>query len=194
VAGEERSDAKADAAMDRYASGEQAAFSDLYDLIAPRLHGYLMLKTRNRERTEDLLQHTFANIHEARGRFQRGARVMPWAVSIARRLFIDGQRRGKYESVFTNDHAELLATLVASELPPDQQLDSKRLGREIHEALALLPPRQREAFELVRLSGLSQAEAAEVLGTTIAAVKLRMHRAGEGLRVILHERAAARQP
>src|SRR5882724_5562225 len=69
VAHEEHVDARADGAMDRYASGDEAAFSELYDLIAPRLHRYLLVRARNAERAEDLLQHTFANMHEARGRF-----------------------------------------------------------------------------------------------------------------------------
>ena len=44
---------------------------------------------------------------------------------------------------------------------------------------------QRTAFELVHRDGLTSAEAAEVLGTTVAAVKLRVHRASEALREIL---------
>jgi RNA polymerase sigma-70 factor (ECF subfamily) len=42
--------------------------------------------------------------------------------------------------------------------------------------------KQRVAFELIKQDGLSVAEAAQVLGTTVAAVKLRAHRAYEALR------------
>jgi DNA-directed RNA polymerase specialized sigma24 family protein len=38
------------------------------------------------------------------------------------------------------------------------------------------------AFDLVKREGLSMAEAAQVLGTTVSAVKLRTHRAYEALR------------
>jgi len=48
--------------------------------------------------------------------------------------------------------------------------------------LAKLPQSQRQAFELIKNEGLSVAEAAQVLGTTVAAVKLRAHRAYEALR------------
>ena len=41
------------------------------------------------------------------------------------------------------------------------------------------------AFELVKQEGLSMAEAAAVLGTTVSAVKLRAHRAYEALRRVL---------
>jgi RNA polymerase sigma-70 factor (ECF subfamily) len=50
------------------------------------------------------------------------------------------------------------------------------------EVLAKLPETQRVAFELLKQEGLSVAEAAQVLGTTPAAVKLRAHRAYEALR------------
>ncbi len=76
----------ATSAMDRYAQGDDAAFSELYDALAPRLYGYLLRQTRNNARAEDLTQQTFLQMHCARGRFVRGADVVPWAFAIARRL------------------------------------------------------------------------------------------------------------
>jgi RNA polymerase sigma-70 factor, ECF subfamily len=46
----------ASAAMDRYACGEDRAFSELYDLLAPRLSAFLLRRTRDASYTEDLLQ------------------------------------------------------------------------------------------------------------------------------------------
>jgi RNA polymerase sigma-70 factor (ECF subfamily) len=83
--------------MDRYASGEAAAFSELYALLARRLYGYLLQQTRSASQTEDLVQQTMLQIHRARGRFIRGAAVAPWAFAIARRLLIDDVRRSKFE-------------------------------------------------------------------------------------------------
>ena len=51
--------------------------------------------------------------------------------------------------------------------------------------LEKLPENQRVAFELIKQEGLSVAEAAQTLGTTVAAVKLRAHRAYEALRAAL---------
>ena len=58
-----------------------------------------------------------------------------------------------------------------------------RIGAELER----LPENQRVAFELIKQDGLSVAEAAQVLGTTVAAVKLRAHRAYEALRAALAE-------
>src|SRR5688572_8224274 len=86
-----------DTAMDRYARGEDAAFAEVYDGLAPRLMAFLVRYTRDRARAEDVVQQTMLQIHRARGRFTPGAQVVPWAFAIARRLLIDSHRRGGRE-------------------------------------------------------------------------------------------------
>ncbi len=169
--------------MTRYASGDDAAFGEVYDALAPRLFGYLVRQTRDHARAEDLVQQTFLHIHRARGRFIPGADVVPWAFAIARRLMIDGMRRGKREVLATEEDA--------GEGPPasgpgaDDLVQAQQLANRIRGELAQLPEQQRVAFELVKQEGLSLAEAAQILGTTVAAVKLRAHRAYEALRGVL---------
>ena len=48
-----------------------------------------------------------------------------------------------------------------------------------------MPEAQRTAYVLVREEGLSVAEAAEVMGITVTALKLRAHRVYEHLREVL---------
>jgi len=62
---------------------------------------------------------------------------------------------------------------------------SVSIVRRLQLKLSTLPARQREAFELVRLQGLSHLEAAQVLGMTVQAVQLRTHRASIALRGVL---------
>jgi RNA polymerase sigma-70 factor (ECF subfamily) len=49
-------------------------------------------------------------------------------------------------------------------------------GRRMLEAIANLPGDEREAFDLVRIQGLSQAEAAQVLGVSAMTVNRRLNR------------------
>src|SRR5262249_62041043 len=53
------------------------------------------------------------------------------------------------------------------------------------DALAELPAQQREAVVLTKLDGKSVAEAAEIAGTTVGAMKVRAHRGYEALRRLL---------
>lgn len=172
-----RSDA--DAAMDRYAAGDDAAFAQVYDALAARLYGYLVRQTREVARAEDLLQQTMLQIHRARSSFIPGAEVTPWAFAIARRLLVDSVRRGRREALGAEGEPDPGAS---PEPLADEWVAAKDLARRVESVLAKLPQSQRQAFELIKNEGLSVAEAAQVLGTTVAAVKLRAHRAYEALR------------
>lgn len=151
----------------------------MYDALAPRLYGYLLRQTRERARAEDLLQQTMLHIHRARSRFIPGAEVTPWAFAIARRLLVDSLRRGKRE-VLADDGG--IDGGVDGGPMADELLQARELATRVEGVLAKLPQSQRAAFELIKNEGLSVAEAAQVLGTTVAAVKLRAHRAYEALR------------
>jgi RNA polymerase sigma-70 factor (ECF subfamily) len=173
----------ASAAMDRYASGDDAAFGEFYDLLAPKLLGFLFRQTRDRARAEDLVQQTFLQMHCARETYVTGADVLPWAFAIARRLAIDSYRRTKREVL---DGEMDLAGMI-DDLGPDDALRSKQAAKVLQETLDSLPETQRVAFELIKWDGLSVAQAAETLGTTVTAVKLRAHRTYEALRSALRD-------
>lgn len=181
-----RSNASLDAAMERYARGDDAAFGEIYDELAPRLLAFLVRQTRDRAKAEDVVQQTMLQIHRARGRFLPGAEVLPWAFAIARRLVIDLHRRGGREVLSkTGDDARAGELLASLDAPADDVAIAKEVATRLGEELQRLPENQRVAFELIKQDGLSVAEAAQVLGTTVTAVKLRVHRAYEALRRVL---------
>jgi RNA polymerase sigma-70 factor (ECF subfamily) len=178
----------ADLAMERYAAGDTAAFGLVYDALATRLFGYLLRRTRDRARAEDLLQQTMLHIHRARDQFIPGAQVVPWAFAITRRLLVDSVRRGSREVLAEGtDPAEGVAVSPRA----DDLVHASELAARAEQVLAGLPAAQRMAFELMKVDGLTLAETAQVLGTTVAAVKLRAHRAYEALRIGLGEIDAA---
>jgi RNA polymerase sigma-70 factor (ECF subfamily) len=182
--------------MERYSKGDEAAFAELYDAIAPRLLRYLRRATRDHSAAEDLMQQTLLQMHQARGSFIPGARVVPWAFTIARRLLIDSARRRRLERRLFSDapadddwtmHAPSAAMAVA-----DDVLHARLLGRRVQERLEALPEAQRTAYRLLQQEGMSLRGAAEALGTSVAAVKLRAHRAYEALRAVLREAGTVR--
>jgi RNA polymerase sigma-70 factor (ECF subfamily) len=169
-------------AMRRYAAGDNTAFSKLYDLLAPKLYGYLLRQTRDPARSEDLLQQTMLQLHCVRARFQPDASVAPWAFAIARRILIDNHRGVRREAV--RDEIRTMEE-PATSTATDEVLHTKRVARVIEQQLARLPEAQRTAFELMQRDGLSLREAAQVLGTTENAIKLRAHRARTALRAAI---------
>lgn len=163
-------EATAEELMDLYVSGSSAAFDELYRKVAPKLFGYLLRLTRDRERAEDLLQITFSKVHRARSSYLSGAPFTPWVFAIARRSFYDEQRSSK------NRHEELSSDGALPEPKRESSSLPVDLADALERALDSMPPAYREAIQLTKMSGLSIAEAAKVLGATETAVKLRVHR------------------
>jgi len=175
------------AAMDRYAEGDDVAFGEVYDLLAPRLYGFFARQTGDRARAEDLVQQTLLQMHAARQVYAKGSDVVPWAFAIGRRLLVDARRRTRREVLFdsaADDAAALDAKVERFSIPEGEVMTSVLAVRAQNE-LERMPESHREAYVLVRQEGLSVAQAAEVLGTTATAVKLRAHRAYEALRAAL---------
>lgn len=156
--------------MDAYVGGSVAAFDELYRRIAPNLLAYLIRLTRNRERAEDLLQVTFGKLHRARASYLRGAPLLPWVLAIARRSFLDERRSASTRS------EDLSTDGILPEPRREEAPVSSELSAALERALDALPDAYREAIALTKISGLSIAEAAQVLGSTETAVKLRIHR------------------
>ena len=172
--------------MDRYSTGDDSAFAELYDAIAPRLLGFLRKATGDEATAEDLLQQTLLHMHRERGTFLRGARVTPWAYAIARRLMIDGARRRRVEQrLFAGDEQTYEAAGDAAGV--DDLLHARRVAGRVQDRLDGLPETQRTAYLLLQQEGLTLKGAAEVLGTSVIAVKLRAHRAYLALRAVLRD-------
>ncbi|MBL0214511.1 MAG: RNA polymerase sigma factor [Myxococcales bacterium] len=175
--------------MARYCDGDASAFRELYADVSPKLYGYLVKMSRSRALADDLLQQTFLKIHRARAAYVRGADPLPWIYAIAHRTFIDEVRKGKRAKVnvgATDDLPEIAADLggqaVGSKDEP--RVDPELLAATL-DALAGLPDQQREAVVLTKLEGKTVAEAAEIAGTTVGAMKVRAHRGYEALRKLL---------
>jgi len=173
-----------DAAMDRYADGDDSAFGELYAALSPRLMPYLQRCSGNAGAASDLFQQTMLQLHLTRGRFLRGANVVPWAFGIARRVAIDEARRTRRRigPAFHEPSDEPVTGVTA-----EDELQAVQLAQRAGMELARLPERQRTVFYLTRIEGQSTHEVAEKLGTSPNAVKLRAHRACVALRASLKE-------
>ena len=166
-----------EALMERYIDGDPNAFDDLYRLAAPRILGQLLRITPNRAVADDVLQITFSKVHRARSSYLRGSAVLPWMMVIAKNALYD-ERRGLRHKLEVSTGDEVLQAVSA----PDDQRDR---AVELWTAMDRLPEHYRDAIELTKLAGFSGSEAANLLNTSKAAIKLRVHRGYALLRNIL---------
>jgi RNA polymerase sigma-70 factor (ECF subfamily) len=179
-----------DEAMARYARGDDRAFVEVYATIAPWLSRFFGKRMYDKTSVSDLVQETLLRLHRSRARFVPGEPVMPWVLTIARRILIDALRVAGREELAATDRLDQLAASPATrELPNGEQLlIAKQMAGCVDRALAGVSEPQRAALRLVKGEGLSLAQAAVALRTTTTGVKLRTHRA---LRAVRAELAAA---
>ena len=171
------------AAMERYSRGDDSAFADVYDAVAPRLHGYLLRQTRDGSRADDLLQLTLLQMHRYRGSYVAGSPVLPWAFAIARHLMIDDLRRRRTDALSGARSIEEVDRPGSA--VPEDEVASREVAALVEAVLARIPEAQRTAFELLKIEGLSLVDAAQVLGVSVNAVKLRAFRAYSAIRAAL---------
>ena len=163
--------------MSEYVAGSPEAFTELHRLLAPKLRAYVLRLSRDAALADDVVQATFAKLHRARATYLPGAKVMPWALVIARRTLLD-ERRGLAAQRELLDEDGVLPEGRAELPDPEHVADMRR-------ALAKLPDNYRSAIQLTKLVGFSGEEAARLLSTTQSAIKLRVHRGYAMLRSIL---------
>jgi RNA polymerase sigma-70 factor (ECF subfamily) len=180
------------AAMDRYAEGDDAAFAQVYDLLAPRLLGFFTRQIRDAALAEDLTQHTLLQMHAARRNYVRGSEVLSWAFAIGRNAMIDGLRKSRREVLWKTAEEDAAAVDwkarkegFVSDAGPEDLASARQTAERVSAELDRLPQSQRQAYDLVRHEGMSVAQTAEVMGTTPMAIKLRVHRVYEALRAVL---------
>jgi RNA polymerase sigma-70 factor (ECF subfamily) len=174
--------ARANAAMTRYASGDDSAFRALYTLLSPQLFR-LCIHLVGRVDAEELLQEVFLKMHRARASFTPGASVSAWCYTIARTSCVDRVRRKQRrpESAMEREQLEAQVDLGAS--CPESVSAGRALEDVLHTRLAGLSDTLRSAYMLVKIDGLSCAQAADVLGTSASAVKQRIHRVSDELKL-----------
>ena len=114
---------------------------------------------------------------------------MPWAYAIARNVWLDHVRSAKVRAKIQVDGGDDQTSAADPVTGPEADSEQAAIAREtaalVESVLARLPSAQREAFVLLRYEGMSVQDAAEVLGSTPTAVKLRAFRAYEALREAL---------
>jgi len=173
-----------DRAMHRYADGEVAAFAEVHSALAPRLRLFLRRLGCSLDIAEDLAQETFLRMHHARGSFAQGKQVAPWAYAIARNCFISHARSSKTKLSRASVDAEQVELPVRGSSGEEESI-ARQSAEVVQRTLLAMTPARREAFVLLRYEGMSVAAAAQIVGISEGALKIRAFHAYELLRAAL---------
>ena len=181
-ASDERSDEEL---MAQVVNGDRDAFASLVGRHLDAIHAFNRRLLGNAEDAADLSQETFLRLWRRAETWQPGrVKFATWLHRIARNLCIDALRRRR-------ETEALDVEMPADGAGPDAAPARERLQAALGRALAALPERQRTALALCHRQGMSNREAAEVLGVGVDALESLLARARRTLRGLLRDH---RQP
>ena len=160
--------------------GDETAFLLLYERYRAGLHRFLYRMLGSAELAEDLTHDCFLSLLRQPERFDpKRASLRTYLYAAGRNLAFKHSRQTGPETVFDELEEELP---IIDRREPLQQLLEAELAGKVRQAIAQLPPLQREALILFEYEGLSLAELAAVVETDVGTVKARLHRARARLR------------
>jgi RNA polymerase sigma-70 factor (ECF subfamily) len=172
----------------RVLAGDGEAYAALVARYRLRFARYAVHMLGDREEAEEALQDAFVRAWRGLGRCRNPDRFDAWLFQIlANRCRTRGGRRWRYEAIFVQQEHAIASAEARGTTPPDPA----EWSEAVHRALAALEPDQREAFLLKYVDELSYEEMESVTGIGVSALKMRVKRAADRLRVLLQERAHA---
>src|SRR2546423_2889062 len=166
----------------RVRAGDTGAYGALVARYRDRLARYAVHMLGNREDAEEALQDAFVRAYRSLSKCDDPEKFGSWLFRIlANRCRTAGARRGRRERTFVQDE---LALLDAAEDHPEHR---RAWREEIQRALMQLDDEQREAFLLKHVEEMGYDEMSDLTGVGVSALKMRVKRACERLRVLLQE-------
>lgn len=158
--------------LSRAGRGDQSAFAELYDSLAPLLHGVVLKVVRDPAQSEEVTQEAFIELWRLAPRYDasRGS-VRSWATTVAHRRAIDRVRSEQSSRDRTEREAQN-RPIQSGDVA--EQVVANIDGTRVRKALERLTEIQRQAVELAYFGGHSYREVAVLLGVAEGTIKTRI--------------------
>lgn len=171
-------------------AGDIERYEELVGRHADRVYAVAWCRLGDRGMAEEAAQEAFITGFRRLSLLGKAERFGAWITTIARRTAINLGIRQRHEQRRRQRWAEEATAEDAEKAVPffDEETCS---ALDLHHTLASLPPIHRECLALYYLEKRSIAQAAEVVGISESAFKVRLHRARNRLRAVLTDRLEA---
>jgi RNA polymerase sigma-70 factor (ECF subfamily) len=174
--------------------GDQAAFTTLVQTYQTAIYNLCYRMLGEADQAQDATQETFLRAYTQFHRYDPERSFKTWLFSIASHYCIDRLRRRRVTWLDIDDeplagHPALREKRLS---PEDAALQGERAS-DVQALLDTLPAKDRAAVVMLYWYNLSYHEIAEATGTTVSAVKSRLHRARAAMADSIQTRDARSQ-
>jgi RNA polymerase sigma-70 factor (ECF subfamily) len=159
--------------LSRIASGDQGAFAQFYDRLAPRVLGLIVRLLRDHAQSEEVTQEVFLEVWQTATRYDanRGGAVT-WLLTMAHRRAVDRIRSA--QSSRDRDTREGIRDFRVEFDSVAEAVEIRVEHERVQQAMSRLTELQRQAVALAYYGGYSHSEVAALLSVPIGTVKTRL--------------------
>ena len=160
--------------------GDLDALTPIFEKYHVKLYNFFLRLTHERESSRDLTQNVFSRILKYRSSYDEKQAFKTWIYKLARNVHIDHYNKNRY---LGSDYIDL-ENLQGNERDAVDEMDDSERKEILREALGQLPVEHREVLELSKFQGLKYEEISKITGSSVPAVKVKVHRAIKKLKEI----------
>lgn len=159
-----------------------SASRDAWSALDAKLRPFVARRVRTNVDVDDVMQEVFLRVQRGLGTIRDEERFGPWVYQIARNAIVDHHRVASKHRVSDEEPRE-----SAIESDADDRAAEEEVAGYLAPFIAMLPSPYREALTIVELEGLTQKQAAEMLGISLSGMKSRVQRGRALLRKSLED-------
>ncbi len=169
--------------------GDFVAFRELMQRYQSRIYAVCYGIMRNREDALDVVQEVLIKVYESMHTFKGESGLYVWIYRIAVNKSLDFYRKRKRQyAIYDRVHDVVRkGDLGAKSETPDGTVLNLELKEVIHQAIYLLPDKQRGIIVLREIEGLSYQEIAKIMHCSVGTVMSRLFYARKRLMQLLSE-------
>jgi RNA polymerase sigma-70 factor (ECF subfamily) len=156
----------------------RGAWNDLDAKLRP----FVARRVRSPADVDDVVQNVFLRMQRGLSELRDDERFGPWVYQVARSAIADHHRSSRRHPIAEGDVAEEPSPEVEDDRTAEQDL-----AAYVAAFIAMLESPYREALTLTELEGLTQKEAAEMMGISLSGMKSRVQRGRQQLRKLLED-------
>ena len=150
----------------------RAAFTQVIALYTEPLYWQIRRMVQSHDDANDLLQNTFLKAWQNIENFRGDAKLSTWLYKIAINESITYlEKERKRLGLSLDDEESHIVHLIEA----DTDIDGDELARQLREAIAALPEKQRLVFNMRYYDDMKYEQMSEILGTSVGALKASYH-------------------